>query len=105
MCGMLGIDGGLLHEIGSARMLLRLLRHVRLHVECIVGHHDGGVVGGPMSADKGAEINDRLRCSEEGVLQQVRMYESKRVGYPCRDECQECVAGDRRWDEVGRTRW
>lgn len=39
--------GRLLHGIGTAGVLLRLLRHVSLRVECVVGHHDGG--GGGMS--------------------------------------------------------
>lgn len=32
--------GRLLYGIGTTGVLLRLLRHVSLRVECIVGHHD-----------------------------------------------------------------
>lgn len=43
LCGMLSVDGRL-HGVGSAGRhwsLMLLLRHVLLHVECIVGHHLG----------------------------------------------------------------
>ena len=52
VCGVLSIDGRL-HYVASVRSHstgMLLLSHMRLHVEGVIGHHDGGEAAAVWSA-------------------------------------------------------